>query len=183
MSLSVPVTWSEQHRLHAPETAVWVGVPIPADELPARADLIRAELEEAGASVVDAERHARRRAPRRPRSRARRLSPDGVAGLGRRRAHRRPWTERRRGLHLPDAGLRGRNRATCADFALRSHRRVVLRHDDGRRQGNMGGGACSRGHCAERCRSRARRCGRCLRAAAARQDTTSRVRHSAAPAI
>ena len=58
MSLSVPLTWSEQHRLHAPETAVWVGLPIPADELPARADLIRAELEDAGASVVDAERHA-----------------------------------------------------------------------------------------------------------------------------
>jgi acetoin utilization deacetylase AcuC-like enzyme len=58
VSLSVPVTWSAQHRLHAPETAVWVGLPIPADELPARADLIRAELEDAGASVVDAERHA-----------------------------------------------------------------------------------------------------------------------------
>ena len=58
MSLSVPVTWSEHHRLHAPETAVWVGLPIPADELPARVDLIRAELEDAGASVVDAERHA-----------------------------------------------------------------------------------------------------------------------------
>jgi acetoin utilization deacetylase AcuC-like enzyme len=58
VSLSVTVTWSEQHRLHAPETAVWVGLSIPADELPERADLIRAELEDAGASVVDAERHA-----------------------------------------------------------------------------------------------------------------------------
>ena len=58
MSLSVPVTWSEQHRLHAPETAVWVGLPIPTDELPERSDRIRAELEDAGASVVDAEPHA-----------------------------------------------------------------------------------------------------------------------------
>jgi acetoin utilization deacetylase AcuC-like enzyme len=57
MSLSMPVTWSERHRLHAPETAVWVGLPIPTDELPERADLIRATLEDAGASVVDAEPH------------------------------------------------------------------------------------------------------------------------------
>ena len=57
MPLSTPLTWSEQHRLHAPETAVWVGLPIATDELPKRADLIRATLEDAGASVVDAESH------------------------------------------------------------------------------------------------------------------------------
>ena len=57
MALSIPVTWSEAHRLHAPETGVWIGVPIPADELPERAYLIRAALEEAGAEVVDAEPH------------------------------------------------------------------------------------------------------------------------------
>ena len=39
----MPVTWSDAHRFHAPERAVWVGVPIDADELPERADLIRAE--------------------------------------------------------------------------------------------------------------------------------------------
>jgi acetoin utilization deacetylase AcuC-like enzyme len=55
--LSIPVTWSDAHRLHAPETAVWVGVPIEADELPERADRIRAELEAAGATVVEAEAH------------------------------------------------------------------------------------------------------------------------------
>jgi acetoin utilization deacetylase AcuC-like enzyme len=53
----MPVTWSEAHRLHAPGRAVWVGVPIDADELPERADLIRAALEEAGADVVPAEPH------------------------------------------------------------------------------------------------------------------------------
>ena len=58
MSLSIPLTWSEQHRLHAPETAVWVGLPIPTDELPERADAIRAALVDAGASVVDAEPHS-----------------------------------------------------------------------------------------------------------------------------
>jgi acetoin utilization deacetylase AcuC-like enzyme len=53
----MPVTWSEAHRLHAPERAVWVGVPIDADELPERADLIRAALEDAGAEVVAARTH------------------------------------------------------------------------------------------------------------------------------
>ena len=57
MALSIPVTWSEAHRLHAPQTAVWVGVPIDADELPERADRIRAGLESAGARVVGAEPH------------------------------------------------------------------------------------------------------------------------------
>jgi acetoin utilization deacetylase AcuC-like enzyme len=57
VALSIPVTWSDAHRLHAPETGVWVGVPIDADELPARAEHIRAALVAAGASVVDAEPH------------------------------------------------------------------------------------------------------------------------------
>jgi acetoin utilization deacetylase AcuC-like enzyme len=57
VALSVPVTWSDAHRRHAPPTAVWIGVAIDADELPARADRIRAELEDAGAHVVDAEPH------------------------------------------------------------------------------------------------------------------------------
>jgi acetoin utilization deacetylase AcuC-like enzyme len=57
VALSIPVTWSDAHRLHAPETGVWVGVPIEADELPARADHIRAALVAAGASIVDAEPH------------------------------------------------------------------------------------------------------------------------------
>jgi len=57
MSLSIPLTWSEQHRLHAPETAVWVGLPIATDELPERADAIRATLVDTGTPVVDAEPH------------------------------------------------------------------------------------------------------------------------------
>ena len=57
MALSIPVVWSDAHRLHAPETALWVGVAIDADELPERADRIRAALESAGARVVDAEPH------------------------------------------------------------------------------------------------------------------------------
>jgi acetoin utilization deacetylase AcuC-like enzyme len=57
VALSIPVTWSDAHRLHAPENGVWVGVSIAADELPERADRIRSELEAAGARVVDALPH------------------------------------------------------------------------------------------------------------------------------
>jgi acetoin utilization deacetylase AcuC-like enzyme len=58
VALSIPVTWSDAHRLHAPGTAVWVGVRIDADELPERAESIRAALEEAGAPVVAAMPHS-----------------------------------------------------------------------------------------------------------------------------
>jgi acetoin utilization deacetylase AcuC-like enzyme len=54
----MPVTWSDAHRLHAPESAVWVGVPIAADELPERAELIRDGLVGAGAEVVGAVPHS-----------------------------------------------------------------------------------------------------------------------------
>jgi acetoin utilization deacetylase AcuC-like enzyme len=57
VALSIPVTWSDAHRLHAPEKVVWVGVSIDADELPTRADLIRAALAEAGSTVVEAVPH------------------------------------------------------------------------------------------------------------------------------
>lgn len=57
MALSIPLVWSDAHRLHHPATGVWVGVPIEADELPERADLIRRTLEEAGAPVIPAEPH------------------------------------------------------------------------------------------------------------------------------
>jgi acetoin utilization deacetylase AcuC-like enzyme len=56
--LSMPVTWSDEHRLHAPESAVWVGVPIAADELPERAELIRDALAAAGAEILDAIPHS-----------------------------------------------------------------------------------------------------------------------------
>jgi acetoin utilization deacetylase AcuC-like enzyme len=55
--LRLPVVWTEEHRLHDPAVGVWVGVPIPADEVPARVDAVRAALERAGARVVPAEPH------------------------------------------------------------------------------------------------------------------------------
>jgi len=57
VALSIPVVWTDEHRKHRPETAIWIGVPIPTDELPRRADAIRAELEEAGARIVPAVPH------------------------------------------------------------------------------------------------------------------------------
>ena len=57
MALAIPVVWTDAHRLHDPETAVWIGVPIPADELPGRAEAIRGALEEAGAPRVPAKPH------------------------------------------------------------------------------------------------------------------------------
>lgn len=58
MGLSIPVVWTDAHRLHAPKTGVWIGVPIAADELPERAEAIRAALVEAGAPVVAAVPHS-----------------------------------------------------------------------------------------------------------------------------
>jgi acetoin utilization deacetylase AcuC-like enzyme len=57
VALSIPVVWTDAHRLHDPETAVWVGVSIPADELPKRAEAIRSALEDAGAPIVPASAH------------------------------------------------------------------------------------------------------------------------------
>jgi acetoin utilization deacetylase AcuC-like enzyme len=58
VALAIPVVWTDAHRLHDPETAVWIGVPIPADELPERAEAIRAALEEAGAPIEPATPHS-----------------------------------------------------------------------------------------------------------------------------
>lgn len=58
MALSIPVAWSDAHRLHGPASAVWVGLAIPNDETPERAEAIRGALVEAGAEVVPAAAHA-----------------------------------------------------------------------------------------------------------------------------
>lgn len=58
MSLTIPLLWSDLHRLHEPGGEVFVGVRTPGTELPARADRIRDALEAAGAPVVPATEHA-----------------------------------------------------------------------------------------------------------------------------
>lgn len=53
----MPVVWSDLHRRHAPGGEVWVGIRTPGTEIPERVERIRAELEVAGASFVEAESH------------------------------------------------------------------------------------------------------------------------------
>lgn len=57
MPLSVPSVWSDQCLLHEPGGEVWIGLPIPGDEIPARALRIREALIAAGAPLVEARLH------------------------------------------------------------------------------------------------------------------------------
>jgi acetoin utilization deacetylase AcuC-like enzyme len=55
VAISMPVVWSDDHRLHDPGGEIWVGVRTPGSELPARVERIRDALEAEGASFVAAE--------------------------------------------------------------------------------------------------------------------------------
>jgi acetoin utilization deacetylase AcuC-like enzyme len=57
MPLSMPVVWSERHRLHEPGGEVWIGIRTPGTEVPERADRIREALVAEGAPVVEAVAH------------------------------------------------------------------------------------------------------------------------------
>jgi acetoin utilization deacetylase AcuC-like enzyme len=57
VALSIPVVWSDRHRLHEPAGEIWVGVRTPGTEVPERADRIRDALAETGARVVEAGPH------------------------------------------------------------------------------------------------------------------------------
>jgi acetoin utilization deacetylase AcuC-like enzyme len=57
MTLRTPVVWSDACLLHDPKGEVWVGVTIEGTEIAARAEVIRAALEEAGAPVAPASAH------------------------------------------------------------------------------------------------------------------------------
>ena len=52
-SLSMPVVWTDRHRLHEPKGEVWLGVWIEGTEVPARGDRIRAALDKRTAAFVD----------------------------------------------------------------------------------------------------------------------------------
>jgi acetoin utilization deacetylase AcuC-like enzyme len=56
--LSTPLVWNDDCLLHAPGGEVWIGLPDPGNELPARAEVIRDALVAAGAPVVEAAAHA-----------------------------------------------------------------------------------------------------------------------------
>jgi acetoin utilization deacetylase AcuC-like enzyme len=55
--LSLPLVWSDDCLLHEPGGEVWIGLPDPGNEVPARAAAIRNALVSAGAPLVQAERH------------------------------------------------------------------------------------------------------------------------------
>ncbi len=57
MGVSMPVVWSDSHRLHEPGGEVYVGVRTPGTELPDRAERIRAELEASGTRITPAADH------------------------------------------------------------------------------------------------------------------------------
>jgi acetoin utilization deacetylase AcuC-like enzyme len=57
MALSIPLVWSDDHRLHDPAAEIWVGVRTPAAEVSARAEAIRRALVDAGAELVQAVGH------------------------------------------------------------------------------------------------------------------------------
>jgi acetoin utilization deacetylase AcuC-like enzyme len=53
----MPVVWSDRCLLHEPGGEVWIGLPDPGNETPARAEVIRDALLAAGATLVPAEAH------------------------------------------------------------------------------------------------------------------------------
>jgi acetoin utilization deacetylase AcuC-like enzyme len=57
VTLSMPVVWSARHRGHAPDGGYWLGVRLPGDEEPERGDVLRDQLVEAGAVIVEPDDH------------------------------------------------------------------------------------------------------------------------------
>jgi len=57
MPLEIPVVWSDRCLLHEPGGELWIGVPIPGDEVPARVERIRDALVDTGAPLVEAREH------------------------------------------------------------------------------------------------------------------------------
>jgi acetoin utilization deacetylase AcuC-like enzyme len=57
MRVSLPLVWSDGHRSHDVTDVVWVGVRVPGDEVPARAERIRDVVTGAGAQAEDAVAH------------------------------------------------------------------------------------------------------------------------------
>jgi acetoin utilization deacetylase AcuC-like enzyme len=55
--LGIPVVWSDRCLLHEPGGEMWIGLPLPGDEVPERVTRILDALLDAGASLVPAEEH------------------------------------------------------------------------------------------------------------------------------
>jgi acetoin utilization deacetylase AcuC-like enzyme len=57
VALAIPLVWSDRCLLHEPGGEVWIGLPDPGNEVPARAVAIRDVLVAAGATLVEAVEH------------------------------------------------------------------------------------------------------------------------------
>ena len=184
VSLSMPVVWSDRHRLHEPGGEIWVGVRTPRHGA-ARAR--RADPRVAGGRRRAARRRPSPTATRRcsrfttarcsttspgPGSEWARLGPDRGAGA---RTASSPTSSLTPGL------LGDQRRARPAAIGARAGQ-LRLRHDDPDRARHLGGGARRRRRRADRRRPGARRRARRLRAAVARRGTTQPGPASAAPA-
>lgn len=55
--VAMPVVWSDAHVGHVPGGEVWVGLQVPGDEVPERAERIRQAVVAAGATFVEAASH------------------------------------------------------------------------------------------------------------------------------
>ncbi len=143
--LSIPVAWSDRCLLHEPGGEVWIGLPDPGNEVPARAAIIRDALVGAGATLVPAAEHGDDA-----------LLDVHDAGPGRLPAHRLG--------RLGEGRLPGRSRpgsrgpvSLCPSWASRGpgartsgrdvseDRALRLRHDDADRPDDVGRSAGGRG--------------------------------------
>ncbi|MFZ0625247.1 MAG: histone deacetylase family protein [Acidimicrobiia bacterium] len=55
--MKTPVVYSPDHRFHDTDTGIWVGVPIPSEEVPARAEIIVDHLRSLGHEVLQSKSH------------------------------------------------------------------------------------------------------------------------------
>ena len=140
MALSIPLVWSDDHRLHEPGAEIWVGVRTPAAETAGRADAIRTALVGAGAEVVAATAHD---------DAAIEAVHDAVLlgflayrleRVGSRRLPDDPGQDRVVPYIFPHPGLMGGLEPPCRR-PRGPGRGVLLRHDDADRAWHLGGRA------------------------------------------
>ena len=157
MALSIPLVWSDDHRLHEPEAEIWVGVRTPAARCrrgPRRSGRRSRRRGRGGRRRrVTTTRRSRRCTTRR----CSRFSPRAwrdweAAGLP-----GRPRPGSGRAVHLPPPRPDGRARAARAGRDVGAAGSVLLRHDDADRARHLGGRARGGGRRADRRRPRRRR--------------------------
>ena len=154
MALSIPVVWSDQCLAHEPGGEIWIGVPIPGDEVPAAGDADPRDARSGRSRGRRGTTAPATSACSRPRRAAASSSCDRLGALGGSRATRRSRPGPRRPVHLPAPWPARRDRAAPARVDRRRDRALLLRHDDADRAGDLGGRPSRGGLRADRLRSR-----------------------------